>query len=45
MVKFSLWGTIGLERLRIRLDNQSVGFGEGIVASGFTLGTLVLSFE
>ena len=45
MVEFVFWDTIELERLRIHVDCLNVGFGGGVTASGYTLGTLVLPFE
>ena len=45
MVAFELWATIGLKGLRIRVDSQSVGCGEGAVTGVYALGTLVVSFE
>ena len=45
MVTFALWETIGLEKLRIRVDCRSVGCGEGVVAGVCNLGTIVVSLE
>ena len=45
MVAFVLWKTIGSERLKMCLDRKSVCCGEGVAAGGWTIGTLVVSFE
>ena len=45
MVAFALCETIGLERLWICLDSRSVFCGECVAGGGFTLVTLVVSFE